>query len=200
MGIYRCWGSTWIQLQLRNAHLRPKCPTPFRRERQFSSKRPLVLEAVSIFYSILFFLPTSSLLNPFSRARSSQKKSSSAVLSNRIFTELWCGSCHIQSSSWNPIINNKPASVISINLKSNEGHVLLHISLRVSQNILVFNSREVNGNWGEEQREGLRNPFVAPNFSVSIGDHGDRYELQSATRDEFPTRRGSPESLRASPT
>ena len=80
-----------------------------------------------------------------------------------------------QSAFWDPDgagANDKT----SVNLLD-RGDLLLHISIRNGQNAIVFNSRKAGGKWGAEERERLKGSFVSPNTSITIYDHGDRYEI-----------------------
>jgi Galactoside-binding lectin len=65
----------------------------------------------------------------------------------------------------------------AINLMSNEGDYLLHISIRRPENAIVFNSMPANGNWGTEERVTLQGKFVGPNTTIMVYDHGDRYQI-----------------------
>ncbi|KAL9616222.1 MAG: hypothetical protein Q9160_008880, partial [Pyrenula sp. 1 TL-2023] len=78
----------------------------------------------------------------------------------------------IQSASWDE--NN---ATTAINLLNNSGDKLLQMSLRQSTNDIVFNSQPANGQKGEEGREVLKGFFLLPDFSITIFDHGDRYQL-----------------------
>ncbi|KAF8244381.1 Galectin-3 [Wilcoxina mikolae CBS 423.85] len=57
------------------------------------------------------------------------------------------------------------------------GDYLLHVSIRRRENAIVFNSRAANGNWGTEERETLDGRFVGPNTTITVYDHGDRYQI-----------------------
>lgn len=65
----------------------------------------------------------------------------------------------------------------ALNLLDQQNNVMLHISIRRTENAIVFNSREHNGNWGKEERVTLKDRFVGPNVTVTVYDHGDRYQI-----------------------
>jgi len=64
----------------------------------------------------------------------------------------------------------------AVNLK-NEGDILLHVSIRCGEKVIVFNSKTATGNWGPEERESLENRFVGPDTTITVYDHGDRYQI-----------------------
>lgn len=59
----------------------------------------------------------------------------------------------------------------------NSGDNLLHISIRRPENAIVFNTLPANGNWGTEERVTLQGKFVGPNTTITVYDHGDRYQI-----------------------
>lgn len=65
----------------------------------------------------------------------------------------------------------------AFNLLSPEEDFLLHISFRRAENAIVFNSRTVNGDWGAEERVTLKGRFVGPDNTVTVYDHGDRFQI-----------------------
>lgn len=80
-----------------------------------------------------------------------------------------------QSASWewdSSRINDQT----SVNILAGDDH-LLHISMRQGQNAIVFNSRTANGAWGIEERKPLQGAFVTPSASITVCDHGDRYQI-----------------------
>lgn len=80
-----------------------------------------------------------------------------------------------QSASWewdSSWINDQT----SVNMLAGDDH-LLHISMRQGQNAIVFNSRTANGAWGIEERKPLQGAFVTPSASITVCDHGDRYQI-----------------------
>ena len=80
-----------------------------------------------------------------------------------------------QSTFWDPD-GAGTSDKTSVNLVD-RGDLLLHISIRNGQDAICFNSRKVGGRWGAEERERLRGSFVRPNISITVYDHGDRYEI-----------------------
>lgn len=87
------------------------------------------------------------------------------------------GMVSFQSSLWD-WRTSRMSENTSLNLFNDAGDYLLHISLRQGEHQIVLNSRHANGQWGSEERIHLRDTYVASNFSISIRDHGDGYELQ----------------------
>ncbi|KAF8251999.1 galectin [Wilcoxina mikolae CBS 423.85] len=65
---------------------------------------------------------------------------------------------------------------MSVNLK-NGGDYLLHLCICRAENAIVLNSRTATGNWGSEERETLGGKFVGLNTTITIYDHGDRYQI-----------------------
>ncbi|TFK27610.1 hypothetical protein FA15DRAFT_723074 [Coprinopsis marcescibilis] len=63
------------------------------------------------------------------------------------------------------------------NLLSAAENIILHISIRPSQNVIVFNSRTKDGSWGPEERIPLAGQLEGNNPSITIYDHGDRYQI-----------------------
>ncbi|TFK27609.1 hypothetical protein FA15DRAFT_653496 [Coprinopsis marcescibilis] len=55
--------------------------------------------------------------------------------------------------------------------------VLLVIGIRPNENIVVFNSRTVDGAWGTEERIPLAGELEGDTPSIAIYDHGDRYQI-----------------------
>lgn len=91
------------------------------------------------------------------------------TLQNAVKTD---GLITLQSASW-----DDHNATTAINLFNNNGDRLLQISVRQSENLIVFNSRSANGDWDEEEREALQSSFLVPNFTITIYDHGDRYQV-----------------------
>ncbi|GAW15295.1 hypothetical protein ANO14919_047040 [Xylariales sp. No.14919] len=74
--------------------------------------------------------------------------------------------------------NTEPSNGVSaINLVDNSGNILLHISLRPQEDVIVFNSQAKGGNWGSEERQNLRETLILPSFNIKICDHGDQYQI-----------------------
>ena len=66
----------------------------------------------------------------------------------------------------------------AVNILDALGDVLLHISIRRKEDAIVLNSRPANGIWGQEERVPLKGLFVdAPNTTITVYDHGDRYQV-----------------------
>jgi hypothetical protein len=82
----------------------------------------------------------------------------------------------VQSASWdpNPSLSGDNTNV---NFLNNNGDYLLHVSLRQGANVIVFNARTADGDWGSEERLSLTGTFVKPCFNIAIWDQGDRYGI-----------------------
>lgn len=80
----------------------------------------------------------------------------------------------VQSASWDSSLGSDNTSISFLN---NNGDYLLHVSLRQGDNVIVFNSRTTDGDWGAEERLSLSGTFVTPRFNVSVWDQCDRYEI-----------------------
>jgi len=59
----------------------------------------------------------------------------------------------------------------------NSGDCLLVIAIRRYENAIVFNSKTAEGDWGPEERETLDDKFPGPNTTITVYDHGDRYQI-----------------------
>jgi hypothetical protein len=57
------------------------------------------------------------------------------------------------------------------------GDKVLHISIRRPENAVVFNARTATGNWGPEERITLQGSFRGPCTTITVYDHGDRYQI-----------------------
>ncbi|KAI0846452.1 fungal fucose-specific lectin-domain-containing protein [Daldinia vernicosa] len=82
-----------------------------------------------------------------------------------------------QSSLWD-WRTSRTGENTSLDLFNDAGDYLLRISLRQEEHQIVLNSRHANGPWGSEERIHLRDTYIASNFSISVRNHGDGYELQ----------------------
>ena len=80
-----------------------------------------------------------------------------------------------QSAFWNPDAAGSDDNT-SVNLLD-QGDFLLQIAIRNGENAIVFNTRTANGKWGTEEREPLQGSFVRPNTSITVYDHGNRFEI-----------------------
>ena len=65
----------------------------------------------------------------------------------------------------------------SINFYNEEGDNLLHISFRRVRNQIVFNSRLVSSDWGQEEKVALSGIFLRDDTYIVVYDHGDRYQI-----------------------
>ncbi|KAF8538668.1 galectin [Trichophaea hybrida] len=59
----------------------------------------------------------------------------------------------------------------------NAGDCLLVIAVRRNDNTIVFNSKTAEGGWGPEETETLEDKFPGPNTTITVYDHGDRYQI-----------------------
>lgn len=66
---------------------------------------------------------------------------------------------------------------VAVNLLSGDNDFLIHVSFRRAENAIVFNSMAAGGGWGAEERVPLAGKFVGPNNTVTICDHGDRFQI-----------------------
>ena len=66
---------------------------------------------------------------------------------------------------------------ISIKLFNNADDFLLHVSLHQEENAIIFNSRNVRGEWGCEDRERVQGTFENPSINIIVCDHGDKYQV-----------------------
>jgi hypothetical protein len=82
----------------------------------------------------------------------------------------------VQSAFWDTD-TTRSGDNISISLLNNTGDYLLQISLRQDDNVIAFNARAVDGEWGAEERKSLQGTFVSPCFNIAICDDGDRYGI-----------------------
>jgi Galactoside-binding lectin len=64
-----------------------------------------------------------------------------------------------------------------VNVETDAGDILLHISLRPKENVVVFNTRVAGGNWAAEERIPLADRFKNANPSITIYNHGDRFQV-----------------------
>jgi Galactoside-binding lectin len=64
-----------------------------------------------------------------------------------------------------------------INFVSAAGNILLHISIRPGSNAVVFNSKLKDGAWGPEEHITFNGRFKDPNPSITVYDHGDRFQV-----------------------
>lgn len=82
------------------------------------------------------------------------------------------------SPSFNPFPDEKVyIDNTSVNVRSAEHDILLHVSFRRAENQIVFNSRETNGNWGPEERVSLQGVFNKTDVTIAIRLENDRYEV-----------------------
>lgn len=74
--------------------------------------------------------------------------------------------------------NTDPSNGISvIDLLDDSENILLHMSLRPKDNVIVFNSRLKGAAWGEGETAQFQGAFIPPSFNVTIYDHGDQYQI-----------------------
>jgi len=64
----------------------------------------------------------------------------------------------------------------SINLLNSAGDITLHIAFRSIQNVILFNST-IGGGYGAEETVPLAGAFVGPDHTVTVYDHGDRFQI-----------------------
>jgi Galactoside-binding lectin len=65
----------------------------------------------------------------------------------------------------------------AFNLLSDAGDILLHITIRATEQVIVLNSQVKNGEWGAEERISLADRFKGPNPTITIYNHGDRFQI-----------------------
>ena len=65
----------------------------------------------------------------------------------------------------------------AVNIVGTADDVLLQVSIRRKENAIVLNSRPANGPWGKEERVPLKGLFVGLNTTITVYDHGDRYQV-----------------------
>ncbi|KAI5782024.1 galectin [Peziza echinospora] len=66
----------------------------------------------------------------------------------------------------------------AVNLISSKNDTLLHISIRRTENAVVFNTKPNNAGWGTEERIVLKGTFTkGNNATITVYDHGDRYQI-----------------------
>ncbi|KDR68111.1 hypothetical protein GALMADRAFT_105184 [Galerina marginata CBS 339.88] len=76
------------------------------------------------------------------------------------------------------ILNLDPTTASTwIDLLGSGGDIILHISFRLLENVIVFNSRPAHGEWLNESRVNLTGSFIGQNYTVTVFDHGDRYQV-----------------------
>nr|AAB06178.1 galactose binding lectin [Coprinopsis cinerea] len=73
--------------------------------------------------------------------------------------------------------NSKGGTTVFNFLSAGE-NILLHISIRPGENVIVFNSRLKNGAWGPEERIPYAEKFRPPNPSITVIDHGDKFQIR----------------------
>ncbi|EAU85786.2 galectin-1 [Coprinopsis cinerea okayama7 len=74
------------------------------------------------------------------------------------------------------VFNSKGGTTVFNFLSAGE-NILLHISIRPGENAIVFNSRTKGGAWGPEERVPYAGKFKGPNPSITVLDHGDRFQI-----------------------
>ncbi|PFH45856.1 hypothetical protein AMATHDRAFT_8572 [Amanita thiersii Skay4041] len=62
-------------------------------------------------------------------------------------------------------------------LLSSQDDQILHVSVRPSQNVIVFNSRTHNGNFGPEERVTIDHKIKSNSPTFTFYDHGDRFQV-----------------------
>ncbi|KAI9454510.1 hypothetical protein HD554DRAFT_2043017 [Boletus coccyginus] len=67
----------------------------------------------------------------------------------------------------------------NLNLRDNDGNVLLHISFRRAENAIVFNTKKVGVGWGQEERVPLDGKIATPasNTAIMVFDFGNHYQI-----------------------
>ena len=86
----------------------------------------------------------------------------------------------ILRSSTVDLFNSGPNT--AINLLNTSGQLILHISFRRDENVIVFNTHR-RGRWEVEERVGFQASFtsedghIQPSPSIAICDHGDRFQV-----------------------
>ncbi|KAF8630106.1 hypothetical protein AX17_005502 [Amanita inopinata Kibby_2008] len=68
-------------------------------------------------------------------------------------------------------------NTIRLYLLNDNDDQILHMSIRPSQNVIVFNSRTASGNFGPEERVAISADFGSHTPTVTFYDHGDRYQV-----------------------
>jgi hypothetical protein len=69
-----------------------------------------------------------------------------------------------------------PACRTSLNLLSENNDIVLHIGFRRDENAIVFNACSSAG-WLSEERTSFGDKFEGNNYTVTVYDHGDRYQI-----------------------
>ncbi|THH21529.1 hypothetical protein EW146_g6 [Bondarzewia mesenterica] len=71
-------------------------------------------------------------------------------------------------------------SYTALNLLNAAGDYLLHISVRPSENVIVFNSRTASGGWGPEERVSFTDAFPdgVKEPTIVVYDRGDSYRIR----------------------
>ncbi|KAJ7690387.1 hypothetical protein B0H17DRAFT_936144, partial [Mycena rosella] len=64
----------------------------------------------------------------------------------------------------------------SLNLVAENNDIVLHISFRRDENAIVVNARSSAG-WLSEERTSFGNKLEGNNYTVTVYDHGDRYQI-----------------------
>ncbi|KAH6891848.1 galectin-2 [Coprinopsis sp. MPI-PUGE-AT-0042] len=60
---------------------------------------------------------------------------------------------------------------------SQDGDTALHISIRPKEQVVVFNTRVKDGAFGPEERISFNDRFKNPNPTITVYDHGDRFQV-----------------------
>ena len=58
-----------------------------------------------------------------------------------------------------------------------DGDILLHISIRRKEGVIVFNSKPAGADWEKEERIPLAGALHAPHTTIMVYDHGDRFHI-----------------------
>lgn len=55
--------------------------------------------------------------------------------------------------------------------------ILLHISIRRKEGVIVFNSRRAGADWDKEERIPLAGALHGPHTTIIVYDHGDQFQI-----------------------
>ncbi|KAF8127082.1 concanavalin A-like lectin/glucanase domain-containing protein [Mycena galopus ATCC 62051] len=69
-----------------------------------------------------------------------------------------------------------PANHTSLNLLAENNDIVLHIDFRCDEDAIVFNARNSEG-WLREERISFGDKLKGNNHTVTVYDHGDRYQI-----------------------
>ena len=69
------------------------------------------------------------------------------------------------------------ANNTSINLFGADGSIILCVAMRRVEDVIVLNSRTASGTWLVEQRIRFSGSFDGQNHTITVYDHGDRYQV-----------------------